>query len=65
MTNAKKPVAGSKQQVAGVPKLPFQGFSKFSKGASFFGQQNQANTPKGQFKPPAPRITQNKGGGGK
>jgi hypothetical protein len=52
----------NKHQVV-TSKPPQQAFSKFGKGPSF-GFTNY-KTPKAQFKPPAPRITQNKGGGGK
>jgi hypothetical protein len=65
MTNAKKTVTVSKEQVASPSKPPQLGFSKFSKGFGSFGFQNPGSSPRGQFKPPAIRITQNKGGGGK
>ena len=42
-----------------VNKLPPQGFSKFGRRVAFGVQKI---TPRGQFKPPAIRITQNKGG---
>lgn len=43
-------------------KPPQQVFSRFGKGPQF-GMQKIQN--RGQFTPPAIRITQNKGGGGK
>jgi hypothetical protein len=46
-----------------LAKPPPQGFSKFGKVPQFGFSKFSA--PKAQFKPPTPRITQNKGGGGK
>ena len=58
MSNAKPP-AKDVIEVTEPPKIPTLNFGKRSSifGGGGFG--------KAQFKPPAPRITQNKGGGGK
>lgn len=49
-----------------LPKLPFQGVSKFSGNKGMFGSaNNQKFSPKGKVVLPPIRITQNKGGGGK
>ncbi len=61
MTNAKD-ANNNKNKPPSLNKLPPQGYSRFGKGPAYGIQKIQA---RGQFKPPAPRITQNKGGGGK
>ena len=61
MSNAKD---GSGKHISVSGKPPQQKFSIFSKGPQF-GVPQKLGGQKQQFKPPAPRITQNKGGGGK
>jgi len=61
MSNAK--TDGSKH-ITVSSKQPPQKFSIFSKGPQF-GVPQKLGGQRQQFKPPAPRITQNKGGGGK
>jgi hypothetical protein len=66
MSNAKDTkVESSKQKVAGMNKLPNQGFSKFGRGPGMGFGISKFSTPKAQFRPPPMRVTQNKGGGGK
>jgi hypothetical protein len=49
-----------------VSKIPSPGFSRFSGNKGNFGFGNvQKISAKAQFTPPAIRVTQNKGGGGK
>lgn len=62
MTNAIKGT-NNRQSASNSVQPPHQPFSRFGKGPQF--GFSKIRVPKGQFKPPAPRITQNKGGGGK
>lgn len=65
MSNAKVSTSNKKQNT-NLPKLPSVGSSRFSGNKGNFGFANsQKFSAKAQFSPPAIRVTQNKGGGGK
>ena len=61
MTKSKEPTKAIKPEDGNSP-LPK--FSIFSRGPQF-GTPQKLGNQRPQFKPLAPRITQNKGGGGK